>query len=55
MHRYRKKLLYLAMLCGLLPAWVLRCDRAALNFQRGFWQGMGHNVSDLVTDAAIQR
>ena len=33
-----------------LPAVVMRCDKAALNVQRGFYQGLGDELSDLVGD-----
>ena len=33
---------------GILPAFVLRCDKAALNFQRGLLQGLGEDVGDLI-------
>ncbi len=50
MRRYRKKLLLLVAVCGLLPAWLLQCDKAALNLQRGFWWGLGNNLSELVVN-----
>lgn len=33
---------------GVLPAFFLRCDKAALNFQRGLFQGLGLDVADLI-------
>lgn len=33
---------------GALPAFILNCDKAALNFQRGFLLGLGEDVADLV-------
>lgn len=36
---------------GVLPAFVMRCDKAALNFQRGLFEGFGYDVADIVTDA----
>ncbi len=33
---------------GVLPAFFLRCDKAALNFQRALLQGLGDNVADLI-------
>lgn len=45
LRRHHYKVLVLAMACGLLPAWLLRCDRASLNLQRGFWLGLGENIS----------
>lgn len=38
--------------CGLLPAFVMRCDKAALNFQRGFFEGLGLWLSRFAVDAA---
>ena len=35
-------------LVGVLPAFVMRCDKAALNFQRGLMQGLGEDVGDLI-------
>ena len=32
---------------GFLPAFVMRCDKAALNFQHGLFQGLGMEASDL--------
>ena len=36
---------------GTMPAFVMRCDKAALNFQRGLFEGLGVSVSDLVVDS----
>lgn len=33
---------------GCLPAFILRCDKAALNFQRGLLQGLGEDVGDIL-------
>jgi len=30
---------------GILPAFILRCDKAALNFQRGLFEGLGEEVA----------
>ncbi len=35
---------------GFLPAFLLRCDKALLNLQRGFFQGLGDSLSDLLVD-----
>lgn len=35
----------------LFSSYFLRCDRAALNFQRGLFQGLGENVSDQIAGA----
>lgn len=50
MRRLGRKFAWLVLTIGLLPAWVLQCDKAALNFQRGFWYGLGWNASDSVAD-----
>jgi hypothetical protein len=39
---------------GLLPAFVLRCDKASLNFQRGLTQGLGHEVSEILADQILE-
>lgn len=49
MRSLRRKFVCLALLCGMLPAWFLACNKAALNLQRGFWQGLGFNISELIT------
>ncbi len=36
---------------GVLPAFILQCDKAALNFQRGLMQGLGEDVGTLIVDA----
>jgi len=35
---------------GMLPAFVMRCDKAALNFQRGLFLGLGVGVAGWVID-----
>ncbi len=40
----------LVAMSGFLPAFLLQCDKAALNLQRGFWQGLGDSFSDLLVD-----
>ncbi len=47
----RRVLTVLAL--GFLPAFVMRCDKAALNFQRGFFEGLGFNVSAALIDAGL--
>ncbi len=42
--------LLLVAISGFLPAFLLKCDKAALNLQRGFWQGLGDSFSDLLVD-----
>ncbi len=48
MGRYRRKLLGLAMVCAIMPAWLLQCDEAALDLQRGFWHLLSINGSGLL-------
>ena len=50
MRRYYFKLMALLALGAALPAFFLKCDKAALNLQRGFWQGLGDSISDLLAD-----
>ena len=38
---------------GVMPAFVMRCDKAALNLQRAFWEELGVNVAGLVVDQAL--
>ena len=38
---------------GVLPAFVMRCDKAALNFQRGLFEGLGMNASDMLVDQGL--
>lgn len=38
---------------GVAPAFVMRCDKAALNFQRGLFQGLGLSVSDALVDGGL--
>lgn len=33
---------------GIMPAFLLRCDKAALNFQREFFQGLGLYAAEAV-------
>lgn len=40
----------LVAMSGFLPAFFLKCDKAALNLQRGFFQGLGDSFSDLLID-----
>jgi hypothetical protein len=40
--------LMVAGLPGFMPAFVMRCDKAALNFQRGLFEGLGMSVGDMV-------
>ena len=38
---------------GVLPAFVMRCDKAALNFQRGLLQGLGEDIGDLIVQQSL--
>ena len=38
---------------GILPAFVMRCDKAALNFQRGLFEGLGMNASDVLVNSGL--
>jgi len=52
--RYRAaRRLMIVLAAGVLPAFVMRCDKAALNFQRGFFQGLGLNVSEALVDGGL--
>ncbi len=42
--------LLLVAMSGFLPAFILKCDKAFLNLQRGFFQGLGDSFSDLLID-----
>ncbi len=33
-----------------LPAFVMRCDKAALNVQRGFYEGLGLSLSQMLVE-----
>ena len=37
---------------GVVPAFVMRCDKAALNFQRSFYEGLGDSISRLLVENA---
>ena len=42
--------LMLVSTAGMLPTFFLNCDSAALNFQRGMWQGLGEDTGDFLLD-----
>jgi len=50
MRRYYYKWAALVMTGATVFAFLLQCDKAALNLQRGFWYGLGDSISDLLTD-----
>ena len=43
----------LVVVAGVLPAFIMRCDKAALNFQRGLYQGLGLSVSETLVDGGL--
>ena len=49
--RFRRWLVLVAA-SSILPAFVMRCDKAALNFQRGLFLGLGQDVSGLIVEQA---
>ncbi len=38
---------------GVMPAFVMRCDKAALNFQRALFEELGTQAAGLVFDPAL--
>ncbi len=52
MRRFRRKLICLALASAVLPISILHCNKAGLNLQRGFWQGLGWSISELLVGAA---
>ena len=38
---------------GVMPAFVMRCDKAALNFQRGLYQGLGLSLSETLVESGL--
>lgn len=38
---------------GVAPAFVMRCDKAALNFQRGLYEGLGASLSEVLVDSGL--
>lgn len=55
MNMQRRMWRWVVVVCsaGLLPVVVMRCDKAALNFQRGLFWGMGEQVSALLVDQVV--
>ena len=40
---------------GVLPSFILRCDKAALNFQRSLMEGLGEEVAEwLMTQIPLE-
>ncbi|MFQ5493966.1 MAG: hypothetical protein ACE5EX_01160 [Phycisphaerae bacterium] len=54
MHRSSRftRWLLVVGLAGLMPAVVMRCDKAALNFQRGLFLGLGAGAAGLLLNQA---
>ena len=44
------KVLMIVGASGTMPGFILRCDKAALNLQRTFYEGLGDNLADLVVE-----
>lgn len=44
---------FLVAAAGVVPAIVMRCDKAALNLQRGFYQGLGLSLSDTLVQSGF--
>jgi len=38
---------------GVVPAFVMRCDKAALNFQRGLYEGLGLSLSESLIESGL--
>ena len=51
-YRYSRSFrwLLLVAMSGFMPAFLLKCDKAFLNLQRGFFEGLGESFSDLLID-----
>lgn len=53
--RYRRFTAMLVVIAtAVTPAFFLRCDRASLQLQRGFWYGLGFNTSGAITDVVAR-
>ncbi len=54
MNRCKRMLRWMMIVAvaGVLPAFLLRCDKASLNFQRGLMQGLGEDVGDFIIEQA---
>ena len=38
---------------GVIPAFVMRCDKAALNFQEGLFEGLGLTVGQTLVESGL--
>lgn len=45
--RRAARIFVLLSAAGVMPAFMMRCDKAALNVQRGFFVGLGQQVSEV--------
>ena len=55
MMRKRNRLLRWFVVCavGVTPGFVMRCDKAALNVQRTFYEGLGVALSEALVGEGI--
>jgi len=44
---------FIVAAAGVMPAFVMRCDKAALNFQRAFYTGLGAGLSQALIDSGF--
>ncbi len=54
-NRFRRTVrrLLLVGAAGLLPAFLMRCDKAALNLQEGFFEGLGLAISASIAESGL--
>ena len=45
--------LMIVVAAGVLPGFVMRCDKAALNIQRGFFEGLGLAFSEVIIETGL--
>ncbi len=55
MMRKRNRLFRWLVVCavGVTPGFVMRCDKAALNVQRTFYEGLGVALSEALVDQGL--
>ena len=44
------KWLTVVVAAGMLPAFIMRCDKAALNLQQGLFEGLGMQLGTMAAD-----
>ena len=44
---------FIVAAAGVMPAFVMRCDKAALNFQRALYSGLGAGLSQAILDCGF--